>query len=181
MMLGVADKERCNTDHSYGVRMAALPVLLGMLNSRHWRPHVVMEKWELLGRFTLVPVDSQHLKRCIDNLDLLMDVIEGVENPTAMPIWLAILWYRYRALTPQVRAQLETVTNEIAQSGGAYFDLCLSVVDSELGRARGALARLEKAARALSGDGIGSTTVALRAKVDNLRQAKISLTAFKLG
>jgi len=167
--------------HSYGYRMATLAVLLGMINSHHWRPHVVMEKWELLGRFTLVPVDSQHLRTCIDNLDLLMDVVINAENSTAMAVWLAILWYRYRALTPQVREQLETVTNEIAQSREVDFELCLSVVDSELGRARGALARLETAARALPGGGIGSTTATLRAKVDNLRQAKTSLIAFKLG
>ena len=110
-----------------------------------------------------------------------MDVIKNMENPTAMAIWLAILWYRYTALTPEVREQLETTTNEIAQSRKADFDLCLSMVDSEFGRARGALMWLEKAARASSGDGIGSTTVALRAKVDNLRQAGISLTAFKFG
>ena len=155
------------TNNSYGFRMATLAGLFGMINSHHWRPHVVMEKWELLGRFTSVPVDYQPLGMCINNLELLMDVIRNVEHPAAMATWLAILWYKYKELTPQVRERLETVTNEIAQGRRADFDLCLSVVDSELARVTGALS------------GLGSIGVAPGTKVDDVQQAKFSMIAFK--
>ena len=54
-------------EHTCDVQKATLAVLFGMVNSSHWRPHIVTEKWKLLEYFTSVPDDSQPLRRCIDN------------------------------------------------------------------------------------------------------------------
>lgn len=47
------------------VQKVALAVLLDMVNSPHWRPHVVPEKRKLLECFSVVPDDSQALRRCL--------------------------------------------------------------------------------------------------------------------
>jgi len=70
-------------EHTYDVQKATLAVLFGMVNSSHWRPHIVTEKWKLLEYFTLVPDDSQPLRRCIDDPEL-MKAIANMENPAAM-------------------------------------------------------------------------------------------------
>jgi hypothetical protein len=66
-------------EHTYDVQKATLAVLFGMINSPHWRPHIVTEKWKLLEYFTSVPDDSQPLRRCIDNPEL-MDAIKNVRK-----------------------------------------------------------------------------------------------------
>jgi len=109
-----------------------------MINSSHWRAHIVVEKWKLLEYFTSVPDDSQPLKRCIDNLEL-MEAIKKVANPAAMVFGLAILWLKYKELIPEVREQLETVTKEVAQDRRTDLDMYLSVMDSELRKAEDAL------------------------------------------
>ena len=54
------------------VQKAALAVLLDIMNSPHWRPHIVPEKWKLLEYFTsAVPDDCQALGRCLDNTELV--------------------------------------------------------------------------------------------------------------
>ncbi|KAF9649519.1 hypothetical protein BDM02DRAFT_3128351 [Thelephora ganbajun] len=161
-------------EHTYDVQKATLAVLFGMINSPHWRPYIVTDKWKLLEYFTSVPDDSQPLKRCIDNPEL-MDAIANVPNPAAIVLWLAILWLKYKELIPEVQEQLETVTKEVAQSKRRpELDMYLSVMDSEL----------KKAEDALTQHNTWSTdpaAVALRTKIDNLQQARAALVTLKRG
>ena len=159
-------------EHTYDVQKATLAVLFGMINSPHWRPHIVTEKWKLLEYFTSVPDDSQPLRRCIDNPEL-MDAIKNVDNPAAMVLWLAILWLKYKELIPQVQEQLETITKEVAQGRRRTdLDMYLTVVDAEL----------RKAEDALTQHNTWSTdpaAIALRTKIDNLQQARAALVSLK--
>jgi hypothetical protein len=157
-------------EHTDDVRKAILAVLFGMINSPHWRPHIVPEKWKLLEYFTLVPDDSQPLRRCIDNPELV-DAISDVKNPAAMVHWLTILWFKYKELIPQVREQLEAVTKEVAQNRRTDLDTCLSVMDSELKKTKSALTP--------STDSADPATVALRRKIDDLQEARASLVSFR--
>jgi hypothetical protein len=161
-------------DHSHEVQKATLVVLLGMMNSPHWRPHIVPEKWKLLEYFASIPDDSQPLRRCINNVEL-MEAIKRTENLSAMTLWPAILWLKYKELIPEVREQLENATKEIAQ-GRRRGDLeaCLSVMDSELGKAEDALIQYNT----WSTD---PEAIALRTKIDNLRQARGSLVVIRRG
>ena len=161
-------------EHTYDVKKATLAVLFGMINSPHWRPHIDTEKWKLLEYFTSLPDDSQPLRRCIDNPEL-MDAIKEVANPTALVLWLAILWLKYKELIPQVQEQLETVTKEFAQGRRrADLDWYLSVMDLELRKAEDALTHYDT----WSTD---PSAIALRTKIDNLQQARLSLVALKRG
>jgi len=156
------------------VQKAALTVFFGMINSSHWRPHVVREKWRLLEHFPSVPDDSLPLRRCIDNPELT-DTIVKMENPAAMILWLAILWLKYKELTPQVLEQLETITKEVAQGERKTdLDVYLSVMDSYLRQAEDALMQYDM----WSTD---PAAIALRTKIDNLQQARTSLVALKEG
>jgi len=160
-------------EHTYDVQRATLAVLFGMINSSHWGPHTVVEKWTLLEYFTSVPDDSQPL-RCIDNPELV-EAIKNVDNPAAMVLWLAILWLKYKELIPEVREQLETVTKEVAQGRRRTdLDMYLSVMDSELRKAEDALTQYNT----WSTD---PAAIALRTKIDNLQQARASLVALKRG
>jgi len=171
--------------HSYDIKRATLVVLFGMINSPHWRPHIVTETWKLLEYSTSVPDDSQPrtwrvpydpkpLRRCLNNPELI-EAIRNVESPDAMGLWFNVLWLKYKELTPQVREQLETVTKEFAQ-GSRKTDLgmCLSVMDSEL----------RKAGDALTQSNMRPTdpaAIALGTKIDNLQQARVALVALKGG
>ena len=159
-------------EHTFDVQKATLAVLFGMIDSPHWRPHIAPEKWKLLEYFTSVPDDSQPLRRCVDNSEL-MDAIRTVENPAAMVLWLAILWLKYKELTPQVREQLEVVTKEVAQSRRKTdLDMYLSVMGSELKKAEDALSQYNT----WSTD---PAAIALRTKIDNIQQANAALVALK--
>ena len=160
-------------EHTYDVQKATLEVLFGMINSSHWRPHIVTEKWKLLEYFTSVPDDSQPLKRCLDNPELV-EAISEVENPAAMVLRLTILWLKYNELIPEVREQLEAATKEVAQRKRADLDMYMSVMDSELGKAEGALAQHDAWS-------VDPAAVALREKINNLQQAKAALLALKRG
>ena len=83
------------------VREPVLAVLLDMINSPHWRPHVVPEKWKLLEYLALIPDDSQPLARCLKNPGLV-DAISIMGNPDAMVIWSRVLLLRYNQLDPVV-------------------------------------------------------------------------------
>lgn len=158
-------------EHTYDVKKATLTVLFGMINSPHWRPHIVTEKWKLLEYFASLPDDSQPLKRCLDNPDLI-DATSEVEDPAARVLWQAILWLKYKELIPQVREQLEEVTKEAARTRRSEFDMCLAVVESELRNAEDALMQHNT----WSTD---PAAVALRTKINNLEQARASLVALK--
>jgi len=133
-----------------------------------------MENWRLLESFTSVPDDSQPLRRCIDSLEL-MDAIANVENPAAMVLWLAILWLKYKESIPQVQEQLGTVPKEVAQGRRRTdLDMYLSVMDSKLRKAEDALTRYNT----WSTD---PAALALRTKIDHLRQARVSLVTLKRG
>ena len=149
------------------VKKFALMVLFGMMNSPHWRPHIVGEKWKLLEWSTSVPDDFEPLKRCIDNPEVT-DVILQVGDADGVAAWLKILWLRYGKLVPEVQEKLEAASKKIAQTRRSALDVYLSAVDSEL----------RKAKDASEEDDTDSTT---GAKIVNLRQAKDALLAIKGG
>ena len=91
-------------EHTCDVQKATLAVLFGMINSPYWRLHIVTGKWKLLEYFTAVPDDSQPLRGCIDNPEL-MEAIKKILNPAAMVLWLAS-WPKFKELIPQVQEQL---------------------------------------------------------------------------
>ena len=160
-------------ENSYYVQKATLTVLFGMINSPHWRPHIVAEKWKLLENFSSVPDDSQPLMRCIDNPELI-EAIRRTRNSIAMTLWPAILWLKYEQLIPEVRGQLETITKEAVQGRETDPDVYLSVMESELRKAEDAFAQHD----AWSTD---PKAIALRRKVQNLQQARTSLVTIKRG
>ena len=159
-------------EHTFDVQKAILGVLLGMVNSSHWRPYFAPEKWRLLEYFDSIPDDSQPLRRCIDNPEL-MDAIKTVENPAAIVLWSAVLWLKYKELNPQVQKQLEVATREVAQGGRREdLDMYLSVMDFEL----------KKAGEELAEYNFWSTdpaAIALRTKVYNIQQARVALVTLK--
>ena len=165
------------------MKRATLVVFFGMVNSSHWRPHIVTEAWKLLENFTSVPdelqpqdwavlYDPQPFRRCLDNPELI-DAIKKVDSPDALVLWLNILWLKYTELIPQVREQLETVTKEFAQGNRkADLDGCLSVMDSELRKAEDALVQDDTRPTE-------PAAIALRTKIDNLRRARVALVTLK--
>ena len=150
------------------VKDAALTVLFGMINSPHWRPHILAEKWKLLEHSTSVPDDSQPLRRCINNPDLI-EVIKDVDYPDASVLWLKILWLKYNELTPRVRGQLETTTKEMAQGRRrADLEKYSEAIDSELKKAKEAPTQNKDAD-------------VRQTKIDNLQAAKHALVGLKRG
>ena len=160
-------------ENTYDFQKANLTVFLGMINSPHWRPHIVADKWRLLEYFASLPEDFPPLRRCVDNLEL-MEEIKRTGNPIAMTLWPMILWLKYKELIPQVREQLETATKEAARDGGMDLDLYLSTMDTELRKAEDALNQYETWTT-------DPPAIALRRKIGNLQQAKDSLAAIKRG
>ena len=153
------------------VQKAALAVLLEMMNSPHWRPHIVPEKWRLLEYFTsVVPDDSQALKRCLDNAELVQD-ISNMGNQDAMSLWSAILWLKYSELKPEVQRQLEGVTKGAQRWD---FERYLSVIEAEANKAEDELTEFNTWA-------ISPEAAVLRTKIDNLKLAKDSLMALRRG
>ena len=154
-----------NTDD---VKKAGLTVLFGMINSPHWRPHIVEEKWKLLESFALVTDDSQALRKCIGNLELI-DTIKGMGNAENMTRWLKILWLRYGELIKPVKDRLEATTKEFAQSRRRTdVDECMLALKEEL----------KKADWALSHD---PNATALKERVGKLQQAHTHLAALARG
>ena len=156
------------------VQKVALTALLGMINSPHWCPHIVTEKLKLLEYFTLVPEDSQPLRRCINNPDLI-DVIKYMDNQAASFLWLEILWLKYGELTTKVRTQLKDVTRDIGQ-GRRRMDLdkYLTTVDSESREAEEALTQYDTWTT-------DPKAVALKVKIESLQEARSTLVALKRG
>lgn len=157
------------------VKEAALTILLGMINSPRWRPHIVSEKWGLLEHFMLIPGDLHSLRVAINDSDL-MDGVRNVDNPRAVVLWAEILWFKYGELIPMVREQLETVTKEIAQNerGKSQVDKFLSNANSEL----------RKVEDALGGCTLPPTdpvVIVLRERIGMLQRASQALEAIRLG
>ena len=158
-------------EHTYDVQKAVLAVPFGMINSPHWRPHIVPNNWKLLEHFSSVPDDSQPLRRCLDNPDL-MDAIRDVDEPSAMVLWLAMLWLKYTELIPVVREQLEAATKELVRgSRKTDLDMYLSVVDVELRKAEEALKEYTWST--------DPAAIELRKKIDCLKQSKEMLLSIK--
>jgi len=161
------------------VKTAALTALLGMINSSDWRPRIAREKWKLLEHFTLLPDDSQPLRRCLDNSEL-MDAIANVDNPVGITFWLEILWSKCTELPPAVREQLETVTKNIARNEGeADPDTCQPHIGRYLLNMNSALRRARDELRRYAASPTDPVAVALEKKVENLRQAVSALNAIK--
>ena len=159
-------------EHTFDVQKAVLAVLLGMINSPFWRPHIVLAKWQLLEYFPSVPDDSRPLRRCLDNPDLT-DAIREVDNPTAIMLWLAILWLKYTELIPAVKEQLEAATSVLARSNNkSNLDQYISLVGEELKKAEEKL----KEYNAWSTD---PAATELRNKIDCLKQANEMLSSIK--
>ena len=156
------------------VQKAALTVLLGMINSPHWHPHIITEKWRLLEHFTLIPDDSQPLRRCIDNPDLI-EVVRNVDDQAASFLWLRILWLKYQELIPEVRTQLENVTREVGQGERrADLDKYLETMDSELKKAKEASTQNKTLSK-------GPDTDDLQTRIENLQAARSTLVVLKRG
>jgi hypothetical protein len=159
-------------EHTFDVQKAILAVLFGMINSPQWRPHIVPSKWRLLEYFTSVPDDSQPLRRCLDNPDL-MDAIRDVDNPSAMVLWLAMLWLKYTELTPVVKEQLEAATKELVRgSRKTDLDMYLALVGVELKKA-------EEKLMEHNSWSTDSAAIELRKKIDCLRESKEMLSSIK--
>ena len=156
------------------VKKTALTVLFGMINSPHWLPYIVADKWALLESFALIPDDSQPLRKCLDNPEL-MDAIKNTGNAAATSVWLKILWLKYGELVPGVQKRLETATKAIAQ-GRRRTDLdgCSTAVESELRKAEQALTRFNTFSQE-------PAALALKKKIDNLERAKNTLANLKRG
>ena len=161
-------------EHTHDAQRAIIVILFGMINSHHWRPHIVTEKWKLLEYFTSVPDDSLPLRRSIDNPEL-MDIIRNMGNPATVVLWLAILWLKYKELVPQVREQLEMVTKEVAKGRSKMdLDMCLSTIDSELEKAKDTLTWYD-----MQPTDPGAST--LWTKIKNLQEARASFITLSRG
>ena len=145
-----------------------------MINSPHWRPHIVTEKWTLLEYFASIPDDSHPLRRCIDNPNLI-DVIKSMGSQAASSLWLELLWLKYQELIPEVRVQLENVTRDLGQGRRrADLDKYLETMDSEYREAEEALKQYDR----WSTD---PKAVALRTKIESSQEARSTLVALKRG
>jgi len=161
-------------EHMQGTQKAILSVLLEMINSPHWRPHVAPEDWGLLEYLSLVPDDFQPLRKCVNNPELIQ-AIRNTEHQTPMLNWLPILWLKYRELEPHIRVELEAFTGEMSRGRKrTVLSTCQSTVETELEKTERALTRYPT----WSSDPIAVT---LKKKIENLEQAKVSLLAFKNG
>ena len=162
-----------SVDHDSNVQAAIVNTLFGMMNSPHWRPHVVTEKWKLFEYYPFV-LDrvSDAWKGCLDSPELLNAVSEA-GNPDVRAPWLTILWLKYKELIPEVRELLEKVTEEIAKSREVEIDTYLSVVESELERFKDKLEGCDR------WNTDSSDVADIRMEIRNLTQARTSLAAFQ--
>jgi hypothetical protein len=162
-----------NNEGSWKVKTAILKVLLGMINSQHWRPFIVPETWNYLGQWLTSVPDCQPLERCLANPNLI-DAISEADNSNARYIWLGLLWMKYEELTPEIREQLKEATKEADRSGRSGLDGYLEAVESQLERA-------ERALMSYDVSPAHTSATALRGKIECLRQASYALLALKRG
>ena len=87
--------------------------------------------------------------------------------------------YKYTQLIPQVKEQLEVVTDEVAEAGATVFDMGLSVIDSQLERAEDELVQEQRILGAFSMAQTYPRNTSLRKKVNDLQQAKDALVTAK--
>ena len=162
------------TEETGEVEMATFAVLFYMMNSPHWRPHIVTNKWKLLESLTSVPDSSEPLRRCLDNLELT-DAVAEIGDPAVMVAWLRILWLKYGELIPEVREKLETVTEGTIQKGRATdLDTYLLAVDSGLKKTEDGLGQHDTIS-------VDPAAIPPSAKIDGLQRARAALLALKGG
>jgi len=162
------------------VQKAALVVLLGMVNSPHWCPHIVPEKWMLLRYLMSVPEDFQSLHGYFNDPSL-MEEIKKVDNPMAIVLWVEILWLKYAQLTPKMHLKLESITKEIAENEReAGLDMSQSNINRYLSNTTSELRRIEDL---LGGHTVESSEpiAVLREKAGKIQQAFRALDAIKAG
>ena len=163
------------------IQGAALSVLLGMVNSPPWHPHIIPEKWTLLKHFTSVPDNLQHLHGYINNLGLI-DEVRNVDNPMAVVLLVEILWLKYAELIPGVKEKLEMVTREIAQNeGGVDLDTSQSYIDKYLSNVGLELKKAESALECYTRQSAEPIAATLREKAGSLQEAMRLLGAIRLG
>jgi len=157
-------------EHTRDVQKASLAVLLRMINSPHWRPHIVPENWKLLEYFASVPDDDIPLRSCIDNPELI-DTISALKNTDALALWSVVLCWKYEELIPQVQKRLKAVMKEnVPGDNRSYLDACLLIINRRLTVVGEALER-----------STGPAADALETEIDSLRQARVSLVALRVG
>ena len=94
------------------VRKVALCVFFCMINSPHWRPHIIpINKWKLLEYPLPVPDDFPPLRKCINNPEVIR-AISNANDRNALILWSAILWLNFRELDSGIRTQLMGVTKD---------------------------------------------------------------------
>ena len=158
-----------SVDNTRNAQKAALTVLLYMINSPHWRPHIVAEKWKLLEYFPVIPEDCQlPLKMCLTNPGL-MHAISEMGNPDAVDLWSKTLWLNYNELAPDVQENLKAATEEAPKCDIIRY---LHAVESELARAEEAKTKYATTSKV-------PAAVALDRRIVSCRVARGALTAIK--
>ena len=157
-------------DESYGfhLKKAALMVLLGMINSCHWRQHIVKDKWKLLEYS--VPDDSGPFRKCLENTELVR-AMSAAENREITTLWFKILWRKFKQLTPEVQAQLKEVTRTAPRSEVEWY---LKRIEAEWNDVEHALMQYAT----WSTD---PTASALRTRIESLEEARAFLAAVTRG
>lgn len=163
------------------IQKAALTVFLGMVNSPHWCPCIVPEKWMLLEHFPLISDDLQSFHRYINNPDLIAE-IRDVDNPMAMALWVGILWSKYMELDPEVQKQLKQATEDIAHN---EKEDCLSVseplISKYLSNTNSELKEVEDKLEEYNGQPDDERSIALKDRIDILQQISGILDNIRLG
>jgi len=95
-----------------------LDVLLAMLDSDHWRPHIILKVPAVLEPITLIP-NPQPLRRCLEHPHVVA-AIRDEGDPVAMANWLEVLLLNHEELLQQV---LELVPEEQWQWQGQEEEL----------------------------------------------------------
>jgi len=170
-----------SVEQTPSVKMATLTVLLEMINSPHWYPHVPPEKLGLLEDLKLVPDGFQPLQNCINNMEL-MHVIRDAEHPIAIVYWVAILWPKYAELKSEVQEQLKTTTKEIVQNEQTPgSDTSRSPIGKCLSDMRSKLRKVKDELRQYPAWPPNPAAACLKKKADGLELAVKTLDAIKRG
>ena len=150
------------------IHAPALTVLFNMIDSSHWRPHIVADKWKLLKYFASDLHDSPPFRRCLGNPEVV-DAISKGGNREAIILWSEILLVRYRSLKTEVLERFEEAMRDTTKTElGAY----MSTIDSELTKTELELTKY----KSLSTE---KRAVTLKREIDSHKEAKEFLKRFK--
>ena len=151
----------------HDTRAPALIVLFDMINSSHWRPYIVADKWKLLEYFTSDLDNSPSFRRCLGNPEVVDAILRG--DRAAMVLWSKISLLRYKDLTDEVLRRFGVA---MEKATGRELEVYMSAIDSELTNAEVELTRY----KTLSTE---ERAVTLRREIDGHREAKVFLKRFK--